>query len=55
MHNEELFELTGFYQIWKRMGFPYGSWGYNPNRLVQIVNTLNHLDLIYNPTTNALK
>lgn len=49
MHDEELYELIGFYQIWKRMGFPFGAWAYNSNRLVQVVNVLNPLDLIYNP------
>lgn len=38
-----------FFMRWQTMGFPYGPWGDNPNRLVQVVDILEPLDKIYHP------
>ena len=39
----------GFYQRYKRMGMPYGSWALNPERLVEVVDILEPLDRFYHP------
>lgn len=39
----------GFYVRYRRMGMPYGPWGVNPHKLVQVVDLLEPLDRIYNP------
>ena len=38
-----------FYQRFKRMGMPYGSWALNPERLVEVVDILEPLDRLYHP------
>jgi hypothetical protein len=48
-HDSDAAQMVGFYQRFKRMGMPYGAWGDNPNRLVEIVDILEPLDRLYNP------
>ena len=38
-----------FYLRWKRMGMPYGPWGMNPNKLIEVVDLLDPLDRFYHP------
>ena len=38
-----------FYQRYKRMGMPYGSWALNPEKLVEVVDLLEPLDRFYHP------
>lgn len=42
-------EAIEFYLRWKRMGMPYGPWGMNPNKLVEVVELLDPLDGFYHP------
>ena len=48
---EDIDGLTAveFYLRWKRLGMPYGPWGVNPNRLVEIIDILEPVDSIYHP------
>lgn len=36
-----------FYQRYRRMGMPYGSWALNPEKLVEVVDILEPLDRFY--------
>lgn len=45
----EALSAVQFYLRWKRMGMPYGPWGMNPNKLVEVVDLLNPLDGFYHP------
>ena len=45
----EALSAVQFYLRWKRMGMPYGPWGMNPNRLVEVIDLLDPLDVIYHP------
>ena len=47
--NREALSAIGFYQRWKKMGMPYGSWGINPEKLVEVVDLLEPLDRFYHP------
>ena len=38
-----------FYQRYKKMGMPYGSWALNPEKLVEVVDILEPLDRFYHP------
>ena len=38
-----------FYQRYRRMGMPYGSWALNPEKLVEVVDILEPLDRFYHP------
>ena len=49
LHDEEAANAIRFYQRWKRMGMPYGSWGINPEKLVEVVDLLEPLDRFYHP------
>ena len=45
----EALAAVQFYLRWKRLGLPYGSWGVNPNKLVEVVELLEPLDMFYHP------
>ena len=45
----EALSAVQFYLRWKRMGMPYGPWGMNPNRLVEVIELLDPLDGFYHP------
>ena len=45
----DVLSAIGFYQRFKRMGMPYGSWALNPERLVEVVDILEPLDNFYHP------
>lgn len=45
----EALSAVQFYLRWKRMGMPYGPWGMNPNRLVEVIDLLDPLDGFYHP------
>lgn len=45
----EALSAVQFYLRWKRMGMPYGPWGMNPNKLVEVVELLDPLDGFYHP------
>ena len=45
----EALSAVQFYLRWKRMGMPYGPWGMNPNKLVEVVDLLDPLDGFYHP------
>lgn len=47
--DEDAASAIRFYQRWKKMGMPYGSWGMNPEKLVEIVDVLEPLDRFYHP------
>ena len=47
--DEDALTAIGFYQRYKRMGMPYGSWALNPERLVDVVDILEPLDSFYHP------
>ena len=47
--DDEAASAIRFYQRWKRMGMPYGSWALNPERLVEVVDILEPLDRFYHP------
>ena len=47
--DEDALSAIGFYQRYKRMGMPYGSWALNPERLVEVVDILEPLDRFYHP------
>ena len=49
LKNLEAIEAIEFYLRWKRMGMPYGPWGMNPNKLVEVVELLDPLDGFYHP------
>ena len=49
MADEDAASAVSFFARWKRMGFPYGPWGENPNPLVEVVDLLEPLDRLYNP------
>jgi hypothetical protein len=49
LHDDEAAEMIGFYRKFQIMGMPYGSWGNNPNRLVEIVTILDPIEKAYNP------
>ena len=42
-------EAIRFYQRFRRMGMPYGSWASNPEKLVEVVDLLEPLDRLYHP------
>ena len=45
----EALSAISFYQRYKRMGMPYGPWGMNPEKLVEVVDILEPLDRFYHP------
>lgn len=45
----EAAEAIQFYLRFKRMGMPFGPWGQNPHKLVQVVDVLEPLDELYHP------
>ncbi len=45
----EALSAVQFYLRWKRRGMPYGPWGMNPNRLVEVIDLLDPLDGFYHP------
>lgn len=47
--DEDALSAISFYQRYKRMGMPYGPWGMNPEKLVQVVDILEPLDRLYHP------
>ena len=47
--NEDAAVAIRFYQRWKRLGMPYGPWGMNPEKLVEVVEVLEPLDRFYHP------
>ena len=47
--DNEALSAIAFYQRWKKMGMPYGSWGINPEKLVEVVDLLEPLDRFYHP------
>lgn len=49
MADEDAAAAVSFFARWKRMGFPYGPWGENPNPLVEVVDLLEPLDRFYTP------
>ena len=49
LQNAEALSAILFYQRWKKMGMPYGSWGINPEKLVEVVDLLEPLDRFYHP------
>lgn len=49
LQDMEAVSMLEFFQRWKRMGFPYATWGESPNYLVEIVDTLDPLDRAYRP------
>ncbi len=42
-------DAVRFYLRYRIMGYPYGSWGNNPNKLVEIVELLKPIDDAYHP------
>lgn len=49
LQDEDAASAIRFYQRFKRMGMPYGSWALNPARLVEVVDILEPLDRFYHP------
>ena len=49
MRNPDAISAFNFYQRWKKMGMPFGSWGYNPNIFAEVVDLLEPLDRFYHP------
>ncbi len=47
--DSEALSAISFYQRYKRMGMPYGSWALNPEKLVEVVDALEPLDRFYHP------
>lgn len=49
LRNEEALSALVFFRRRKEMGMPYGPWGMNPEKLVQVVDVLRPLDKFYFP------
>lgn len=49
LNDTDAISAIQFYQRYKRMGMPYGPWGINPEKLVEVVDLLEPLDKFYHP------
>ncbi len=45
----ESYRAIRMYQRFNLMGLPYGAWGDNPNKLVELIEMLKPLDQHYHP------
>ena len=48
LKNIDAIRAINLFLKWKEFGFPYGSWGVNSNKLVEVIESLDIVDSIYN-------
>ena len=49
LNDDECYRAIHLFQRYQLMGLPYGFWGNNPNKLVELVELLMPLDQHYHP------
>lgn len=49
LNDDECYKAIHLFQRFQLMGLPYGAWGENPNKLLELIELLVPLDQHYHP------